>query len=140
MQEKDRPSRIHGPKPDTSIQPQEPPSIEVLLQGNRFELGSLIVTPEALRALQRFGIDGTSLLFRHAACDWGDLDPLDQRINERALQTGDRLVSCYLLRSPIGAHPRREALWIVTEANRMFTTLLLQDECWREQPYVQATK
>ncbi len=121
-------ARTEGLPATSSLTP--PP--DALPRGQRFELGSIIVTPEALRALQRFGIEASTLLFRHAACDWGDLDPLDQRINARALQSEDRLVSCYVLRTLIGGNPRREALWIVTEGERRFTTLLLQDESWRE--------
>lgn len=131
MQDKEPSSQIQARIADLPST-ASPTTAEGVVQGQQFELGSIIVTPDALRTLQRFGIEASTLLFRHATGDWGDLDPLDQRINERALHSEDRLVSCYVLRSLIGAHPWREALWIVTEGDRKFTTLLLQDESWRE--------
>ena len=133
MQDKDiSSSKIQAPGQSLPTPMQLSGSTLAFPFNERFVLGSIIVTPEALRTMQRFGIEPTALLLRHASGDWGDLDPLDQRANERALLAEDRLVSCYVLRSLIGAHPRREALWVVTEGDRKFTTLLLQDESWRE--------
>lgn len=101
---------------------------------HRFDLGAIIVTPQALRVLQRFGVEPSTLLHRHASGDWGDVDLQQQKLNEGALRSGDRLVSTYLLCSPIGAHPRREALCVVTEGGRMFTTIQLPDEGRPELP------
>jgi len=104
----------------------------VLQFSHRFDLGAIVVSPEALRALQRFGTDPGTLVHRHASGDWGDIDTEARLANERALRSGGWLVSMYVLCSPIGAHPRRQTLCIVTEAGGKFTTLQLLDEVWRE--------
>ena len=60
-------------------------------------------------------------LIRHKNGDWGELDPEDRRENERALVFGSRLLSAYATRTG-------EALWVITEADRSATTLLLPEE------------
>ena len=88
---------------------------------HRFPLGQLLTTPAALDALQDVGLTPLALLARHAAGDWGDLDPEDGQLNERALQGGGRLFSAY--RFAAGSK-----VWIITEADRAATTVLLPDE------------
>ena len=61
------------------------------------------------------------LLRRHASGDWGDLSPEDLRANEEALKDGDRLLSAYNLKSGV-------KLWVITEADRSSTCILLPDE------------
>jgi len=100
---------------------------------HRFDLGAIVVSPQALRAMQRFGTDPSTLVHRHASGDWGDIGTEAQLANERALSSGGWLVSMYVLRSPIGAHPRRQSLCVVTEAGGRFTTLQLLDEV-RQEP------
>ncbi len=56
----------------------------------------------------------------HASGDWGDLDAHDRRQNERALRTGTRLFSAY--------DTSAGRVWIITEADRSCTTLLLPEE------------
>jgi hypothetical protein len=53
--------------------------------------------------------------------DWGDLDEEDKRENEFSLQHGFRIFSSYILSSG-------DKLWVITEADRSVTTLLLPDE------------
>lgn len=101
---------------------------------HRFDLGAILVSPQALRTLQRFGTDPSMLVHRHASGDWGDIDTEARQANERALRSGGWLVSMYVLRSPIGAHPRRQTLCVVTEADGRFTTLQLLDEGWQDRP------
>jgi hypothetical protein len=60
------------------------------------------------------------LLARHATGDWGDLCAFDRRQNEIALRDGLRVLSSY----PVG----RECVWIITEADRSVTTILLPEE------------
>jgi hypothetical protein len=57
-----------------------------------FELGTMVATPAALKAIHQSG--GSTLLIaaRHAACDWGDLDEEDRRLNDEALENGGRLL------------------------------------------------
>jgi hypothetical protein len=59
-------------------------------------------------------------LARHATGDWGDLCAFDRRQNEIALREGLRVLSSYDV--PAGR------LWIITEADRSITTILLPEE------------
>lgn len=61
------------------------------------------------------------LLRRHLAGDWGDLDAEDRAANECALRDEARLLSAYELTTG-------ERLWIITEADRSTTTLLLPSD------------
>ncbi len=84
----------------------------------RFELGRIVATPGALAT---FGHDGCfSLLARHRSCDWGDLDGHDRRANERALRDSARLFSAY--------DTQAGRVWIITEADRSSTCVLLPSE------------
>lgn len=87
-----------------------------------FSLGRTVATPGALDLLDRTGTDGTDLLNRHQCGDWGIVCPADAKLNDRAITDGARILSAYEL----GA--RREQLWIITEADRRVTTLLLPIE------------
>jgi hypothetical protein len=55
------------------------------------------------------------------SCDWGDLDEDDVRENELSLEKGFRLLSNY--RTGKG-----QPLWVITEADRSATTVLLPTE------------
>jgi hypothetical protein len=85
-----------------------------------FPLGRIVATPGALELLAATGTDPAELLARHQAGDWGDLGAFDRRENDRALRTGARLFSAY--DTPEGR------LWIITEADRSSTCLLLPSE------------
>jgi hypothetical protein len=86
-----------------------------------FSLGRIVTTPGALRALERAKQSAAVLLARHAAGDWGELDREDMRENEYSLTHGFRLMSSYTTAAG-------KKLWIITEADRSVTTLLLPDE------------
>jgi hypothetical protein len=86
-----------------------------------FPLGRLISTPGALQALEASAESALSYLTRHLHGDWGDLDEEDCKANERALAYGDRLFSSYKLKDDT-------KLWIITEADRSSTTILLPSE------------
>ena len=87
----------------------------------RFTLGQTFITPGAEEALQIAGQTGIEFLRRHMSNDWGDLSDEDVRENELSLKEGFRLLSAY--RTAKG-----QKLWIITEADRSATTLLLPDE------------
>jgi hypothetical protein len=61
-----------------------------------------------------------ALLSRHVRGDWGDLDEQDKKENEFSVEKGFRILSTY------GTGMTK--LWIITEADRSVTTLLLPDE------------
>jgi hypothetical protein len=83
-------------------------------------LGRVVVTPGALKLLAELREQPFDYLARHATGDWGDLCTFDRRQNVIALREGYRVLSSY----PIG----RECVWIITEADRSVTTILLPEE------------
>jgi hypothetical protein len=87
----------------------------------RFALGQTYVTPGAEEALMIAGQTGIEFLRRHMSNDWGDLSDDDVRENELSLKEGFRLLSAY--RTAKG-----QKLWIITEADRSATTILLPSE------------
>jgi hypothetical protein len=58
---------------------------------------------------------------RHLAGDWGDVDRADAAATDETLQLGERILLAYRL--PGGA-----TIWIITEADRSATTILLPSE------------
>lgn len=87
----------------------------------KFPLGQVVATPGALAALQATRQNPLSFLMRHMQCDWGELDEHDVAENELSLQRGFRLLSRYTLTNG-------SVIYIITEADRSVTTLLLPEE------------
>lgn len=86
-----------------------------------FPLGDLVATPGALKAFEGNDVIPMLLISRHMRGDWGDVPPDDAAANNDALRIGARLLSTYTL-------PDRTRIWIITEADRSATTLLLPEE------------
>ena len=85
----------------------------------RFSLGRIVATPNALEQIPNDEI--LLALGRHSHGDWGELDAEDLKSNERALKLGGRLFSAY--------HSiQKTKFWIITEANRELTTILLHHD------------
>ena len=89
--------------------------------GARFAPGQIVATPGALDALESSGDNAADFLRRHLTGDWGEVDEHDRRENEFSRQSGLRLLSAYTLSNGT-------KLWIITEADRSATTLLLPSE------------
>lgn len=87
----------------------------------KFTLGRLVQTPGAFAALINAGCAPQVLLSRHVQGDWGELCDEDKASNEEALRDGTRLLSAYTL-------PDGQKIWVITEADRSSTTLLLPEE------------
>jgi len=87
----------------------------------KFELGQVVATPGALAALEESGEAPATFLTRHACGDWGVLSEEDRNENEFSLLNGFRLLSSYRLCSGT-------KIWIITEADRSSTCLLLPEE------------
>ena len=87
----------------------------------RFALGQTFITPGAEEALQIAGQSATEFLRRHMSGDWGDLSDEDVKENEFSLKEGLRLLSAYQT-------GKGQKLWIITEADRSATTILLPSE------------
>jgi hypothetical protein len=86
-----------------------------------FDLGQLVATPGALAALEKTGQTPMEFLSRHVTGDWGDIPAEDRKENQYSLEHGFRLLSSYRTNAD-------EVVWVITEANRSHTTLLLPDE------------
>jgi hypothetical protein len=86
-----------------------------------FQLGRIGATPGALQALEKAGQQPAEFLDRHVNGDWGELDDEDKRENEFSVRNGFRILSAYTTTAG-------DKLWIITEADRSATTLLLPSE------------
>jgi hypothetical protein len=84
-----------------------------------FSLGHTCITAAARDRLHPE--DVLQAIARHARGDWGDLCPDDVEENERSLREGCRLLSAY-------ADRNRLKFWIITEADRSLTTILLPED------------
>jgi hypothetical protein len=86
-----------------------------------FELGRLVATPGALELLTRSEQTALEFLARHSRGDWGECGPEDASENDFSVKAGFRIFSVYRTRNG-------EKLWVITEADRSVTTLLLPSE------------
>ena len=86
-----------------------------------FPLGRIVATPGALTAMERSGDVPADFVRRHGCGDWGNVGADDRARNDAALKDGLRVVSSYTLKDG-------EKIWVITEADRSATTLLLPDE------------
>ena len=85
-----------------------------------FDLGRVLVTMGARDILQDSLAKLSEVLNRHKNCDWGDIDLEDKALNDTALKFGARVLSSYT----VDGHK----LWVITEADRSSTTILLPSE------------
>lgn len=86
-----------------------------------FPLGTVAATPGAMALLQGDTDLASLLITRHVLGDWGNVDSEDWATNNQAIKMGNRIVSSYVLH---GAG----TVWLITEADRATTTLLLPSE------------
>ena len=86
-----------------------------------FSPGKIVATPGALALLEEANKSPSEFLARHLRGDWGDLCQDDKTENELSLKHGFRLLSSYPITDSA-------TLWIITEADRSVTTLLLPSE------------
>ena len=93
----------------------------------RFQLGQIVATPGALSAIADAGQQPAEFLTRHVMGDWGELDDEDRQSNDAAVahegdvDQQDRVLSSYRTNKGV-------KIWIITEATREATTLLLPEE------------
>jgi hypothetical protein len=86
-----------------------------------FPLGQIVATPGALEALNEARQSPVEFLARHARGDWGEVCAEDKALNDEAVKDGSRILSAY--QTKLGTK-----LWVITEADRSSTCLLLPDE------------
>ncbi|OEO27885.1 methyltransferase [Pseudomonas sp. J237] len=106
-------------------EPQAPPAPMTLspLPGPLFSPGRVVMASSVHHLVEGGLLNPTLYLKRHLAGDWGELTDDDKQANQQALKYGDRLFSGYDICA--GDETR---LWIITEADRSVTTLLLPDD------------
>ena len=90
---------------------------------SKFQLGTVVMT-HALNEwvqsdLARYEFLLTSL-DRHQSGDWGNVCEEDAQTNEAALTYGSRVLSAYTHEGT--------AIWIITEADRSYTTMLFPSD------------
>ena len=87
----------------------------------KFQLGQILATPGALSALEDSCQAPLDFLSRHSKGDWGEVDRADAAENDLSIEQGFRILSAYKTLKGV-------KLWIITEADRSATTILLPDE------------
>ena len=94
-----------------------------------FRLGQILATPGALATLDRLGVHPLSLVLgRHVMGDWGDLCDADRELNKHSITHGLRIFSSYKLNSDSGDSAMTETVFVITEADRASTTVLLSGD------------
>jgi hypothetical protein len=86
-----------------------------------FGLGVVVATPGALAAFEEAFESPLGFLMRHASRDWGEIPPEDWEENEFSIKRELRILSAYTLRNGT-------RIYIITEADRSSTTILLPEE------------
>jgi hypothetical protein len=86
----------------------------------RFSLGQIVATRNAVAELERLDVNPLELLQRHSVLDQGCLDDEDHRLNQQAVQAGDRILSAYEYSGV--------KFWVITEHDRSVTTILLPQD------------
>ena len=90
----------------------------IALTAAKFPLGQVVMTSNA--AAQLAADDIQNALARHAAGDWGEVCEADRQENELSLKEGFRLLSVY--------RSGDTKFWIITEADRSVTTVLMPED------------
>jgi hypothetical protein len=87
--------------------------------GIQFSSGEIMATTNAINEIS--GDDIARGLSRHLCGDWGEVCPEDWKLNDEALEVGNRLLSAYTAANGV-------KFWIITEWDRSVTTILLPDD------------
>lgn len=89
-----------------------------------FSVGDVVATPGALDLLDRHALNAATILRRHMWGDFGTVCAEDRAANLAAIGNDARILSAY----EVGPKGKVEKIWIITEADRATTTLLLPSE------------
>lgn len=132
----DDPSELPPVAPTPSVLSRIAPDRPAVASGARgrggsralFPLGRTLATPAALALARDLGVDVAALLRRHESGDWGDVCATDSGANDLAADPAiaARVLSAYDLPST-GNRPGGR-VWVITEADRSATTVLLPSE------------
>jgi hypothetical protein len=90
----------------------------------KFTLGQTVMTAGVSELLEEEGNNAhfelQLLVTRHGQGDWGDVPEEDAKQNEFAMNNGERVLSSYRLCG--------RKVWIITEWDRSYTTILFPEE------------
>ena len=92
-----------------------------------FPLGDCYLTPCVSTLVEEQGLSIHDYLQRHQCGDWGCVPTEDSAENELSLKEGYRLLSAYDITLKNDGD-RIIKIWIITEADRSYTTALLPEE------------
>jgi hypothetical protein len=98
------------------------------MENAKFLLGQLVATPGALAALSQANQSPVEFLSRHQHGDWGDVSEEDKQENEFSVLNDLRILSAYTLTTKEVLHEAGVKIWIITEADRSVTTILLPED------------
>lgn len=87
----------------------------------RFSLGRLFMTPDAIEILEEAGQSAQEFISRHARLEQGELSAEDYKENLFSVDKPLRIFSAFKTTQGV-------KLWIITEADRSSTTILLPSE------------
>lgn len=85
-----------------------------------FRIGTVVGTRGAAEVMAKHDLHPLVIAAMHASGIWGDIPAEDARLNERAVITGDRIMSVYRFGT--------DTLWVITDAGHETTTILTPDE------------
>ena len=85
-----------------------------------FALGDVVATPGAIDLLDRTGMNANTFIIRHLRGDFGAVVAKDALANMKVIEHGTRTLSSYTVGN--------KRLWIITEATKTSTILLLPEE------------
>ena len=89
-----------------------------------FSIGKLVMTRtinDTIAANEGFAVEILTALRRYVSADWGNLSKEDKKLNDDALKTGiDRIVAAYIT--------NKGKVYVITEHDRSYTTILFADE------------
>lgn len=97
------------------------------MSADLFPLGMIVATRGALELLEDLAPEGVWIeaaapyILRHVTGDWGELSAADWKENRLSVKNGYRILSAY-------STPEGRKLWVITEADRSATTILLPEE------------
>lgn len=91
------------------------------MKNQKFPLGEVVITSNALDYLNEQNFNGLDLLKRHHSGDWGDLCKEDKEMNDNAVKSKqDRILSAYVVDGV--------KLYVITEWDYSVTTILLASD------------
>lgn len=86
-----------------------------------FPLGRVQASGGAIAVLAESEEDAITYLVKHVTGDWSEMDEEDLQENRYSVDKRLRIFSAYQLKSGV-------RIWIITEADRSVTTILLPEE------------